>query len=318
MLKNLRETGMENQDQSAEKSTLAFELIELKPDSYNHLEPDNLVGELQRLLINAPVEKIGKHVSQIKRVFDTKLKELKEKEKEAFLANDGNEIDFHFQSKSAKDFQELYREYRQKKEAFQINFERQIQQNLQTKQEIIEEIKSLISTEENINTTFSQFRDLQAKWRETGPVPKTENDNLWANYHHHVERFYDFLDLNRELRDKDFKHNYDEKIKIVERAEALINEDDFQQAYNELQQLHRIWKEELGPVSKEHRAGIWERFSNATKVMHDKRQEFQKKRDEEIQTRLTQKKEILADFKREAATIANSHQGIQAQFKKLV
>ena len=87
---------MENQDQSAEKSTLAFELIELKPDSYNHLEPDNLVGELQRLLINAPVEKIGKHVSQIKRVFDTKLKELKEKEKEAFLVNDGNEIDFHF------------------------------------------------------------------------------------------------------------------------------------------------------------------------------------------------------------------------------
>ncbi len=309
---------MENQDQSAEKSTLAFELIELKPDSYNHLEPDNLVGELQRLLINAPVEKIGKHVSQIKRVFDTKLKELKEKEKEAFLANDGNEIDFHFQSKSAKDFQELYREYRQKKEAFRINFERQIQQNLQTKQEIIEEIKSLISTEENINTTFSQFRDLQTKWRETGPVPKTENDNLWANYHHHVERFYDFLDLNRELRDKDFKHNYDEKIKIVERAEALINEDDFQQAYNELQQLHRIWKEELGPVSKEHRAGIWERFSNATKVMHDKRQEFQKKRDEEIQTRLTQKKELLEDFKREAATIANSHQGIQAQFKKLV
>ena len=151
---------MENQDQSAEKSTLAFELIELKPDSYNHLEPDNLVGELQRLLINAPVEKIGKHVSQIKRVFDTKLKEVQEKEKAAFLANGGNEIDFHFQSKSAKDFQELYREYRQKKEAFRVNFERQIQQNLQTKQEIIEEIKSLISTEENINTTFSQFREL--------------------------------------------------------------------------------------------------------------------------------------------------------------
>lgn len=309
---------MENTDQSAEKSSLEFELIELKPDSYKHLELDNLVGELQRLIKNAAVEKIGKHVSQIKRVFDDKLKELQDKEKAVFLANGGNEIDFYFQTRSAKDFQELYREYRQKKEAFRVNFERQIQENLKTKQTIIEEIKSLISAEENINTTFTHFRELQNKWRTTGPVPKTENESLWANYHHHVERFYDFLDLNRELRDKDFKHNYDEKIKIVERAEALIDEADFQQAYNELQQLHRIWKEELGPVGKEHRASIWERFSNATKVMHEKRQEFQKEREQEIHRQLAQKKELLEEFKREASNLANSHQGIQAQFKKLM
>ena len=106
---------MENTDQSAEKSSLEFELIELKPDSYKHLELDNLVGELQRLIKNAAVEKIGKHVSQIKRVFDNKLKELQDKEKAVFLANGGNEIDFYFQTRSAKDFQELYREYRQKR-----------------------------------------------------------------------------------------------------------------------------------------------------------------------------------------------------------
>ncbi len=308
---------MENQQKPSEKGTLEFELVAIDKDSYQSLELDNLVGELQRLLKNAPIEKISGHVSQLKRIFDQKLQVVIEKEKESFIAQGGNEIDFHFQSRTAKDFQELYREYRQKKEAFRVNFERKIQENLSKKQEIIEAIKALLSAEENINNTFNQFKELQAKWRSTGPVPKTENENLWANYHHHVERFYDYLDLNRELRDKDFQHNYEEKLKIVERAEVLTQEADFQKAYAELQQLHRIWKEELGPVGKEHRETLWERFSAATKVMHDKKQEAQKEREAQIAIHLTQKKALLEQIKQRSQGLGTNHREIQQQWNEL-
>ena len=308
---------MENQQKPSEKGTLEFELVALDKDSYQSLELDNLVGELQRLLKNAPIEKISGHVSQLKRIFDQKLQVVIEKEKESFIAQGGNEIDFYFQSRTAKDFQELYREYRQKKEAFRVNFERKIQENLTKKQEIIEAIKALLSAEENINNTFNQFKELQAKWRSTGPVPKTENENLWANYHHHVERFYDYLDLNRELRDKDFQHNYEEKLKIVERAEVLTQEADFQKAYAELQQLHRIWKEELGPVGKEHRETLWERFSAATKVMHDKKQEAQKEREAQIALNLTQKKALLEQIKQRSQGLGTNHREIQQQWNEL-
>ena len=138
---------MENQQKPSEKGTLEFEIVALDKDSYQSLELDNLVGELQRLLKNAPIEKISGHVSQLKRIFDQKLQVVIEKEKESFIAQGGNEIDFHFQSRTAKDFQELYREYRQKKEAFRVNFERKIQENLTKKQEIIEAIKALLSAE---------------------------------------------------------------------------------------------------------------------------------------------------------------------------
>jgi hypothetical protein len=129
-------------------------------------------------------------------------------------------------------------------------------------------------------------------------VPKTYNDDLWANYHHHVERFYDFLDLNRELRDLDFKRNYEEKLKIIERTEALYEEEDFKKAYAELQELHRIWKEELGPISKELRQEVWERFSSATKKMHDKKQQLLEVEDRERQDNLLKKKELLQAFER--------------------
>ncbi|WP_431137745.1 DUF349 domain-containing protein, partial [Psychroserpens mesophilus] len=89
------------------------------------------------------------------------------------------------------------------------------------RQEIIEELKGLVNMEEDMNTTYQHFKDLQERWRQAGPVPRTQYNDVWRTYHHHVEIFYDFLHLNRELRDLDFKHNLEEKLKLIERAEAL-------------------------------------------------------------------------------------------------
>ena len=118
------------------------------------------------------------------------------------------------------------------------------------------------------------FKTLQEKWKHAGPIPKDKYNNAWNTYHHHVERFYDFLHLNNDLRDMDFKHNYEQKLKIIERAEELAKDDNINRSFRELQILHKLWKEELGPVAKEHRESIWKRFSNATKIIHDKRQTY--------------------------------------------
>ena len=99
-------------------------------------------------------------------------------------------------------------------------------------------------------------------------------NNAWNTYHHHVERFYDFLHLNRDLRDLDFKHNLDQKLKIIEQAEALAEDTNVNRSFRELQALHKLWKEDLGPVAKEKREEIWQRFSKATKVIHEKRQYY--------------------------------------------
>ena len=110
--------------------------------------------------------------------------------------------------------------------------------------DIIEDIKGLINVEETINTTYKHFNQLKESWRNSGPIPRNKYHNVWNNYHHHVEIFYDFLHLNRDLRDLDFKHNLEQKLKIIERAEELAKDDNSNRAFREIQALHKIWKEE--------------------------------------------------------------------------
>lgn len=293
------ESNEKNLNSEEPKTTeLVFTLPDLEQISYENHSLENLVGELQRLLKNAPIQRISNHVSAIKLCFDTQFNQQLESEKVVFLLQGNTEIDFEYNPLFKRQFDELFKEYRDKKTQYRKDFERLIQDNLKRKQETIEAIKALLEAEENINTTFQTFKQLQAEWRSIGMVPKTYSDDLWANYHHHVERFYDFLDLNRELRDLDFKRNYEEKLKIIERTETLYEEQDFKKAYAELQELHRIWKEELGPISKELRQEVWERFSSATKKMHDKKQQLLEVEDRERQENLLKKKEILQTFER--------------------
>src|SRR5690606_28993686 len=120
--------------------------------------------------------------------------------------------------------------------------EQNLKNNLQKRLEIIEELKGLIDVEEDINTTYNNFKELQERWKNAGPIPRNNYNDVWRTYHHHMEIFSDFLHLNRELRDLDFKHNLEEKQKLVERAEALADETDLGKAFRELQTLHKIWK----------------------------------------------------------------------------
>ena len=302
------------QEDASEQNTSQAE--ELQEFDYTTLDPEALVDKLQHLIENYEIQKISKHVRAIKEAFDFELRKEQKIALDQFVADGNNEIDFKFESPQQNAFEKLHKKFRDEKRKFNRQFEKQLEENLVTKKEIISQIKDLIATDENLNSTFKAFKELQEQWKSTGPVPKLVNDDLWKTYHHHVERFYDFVYLNKELRDRDFKHNYQEKLKIVEKAEQLSEEKDFRRAYAELQVLHKIWKEDLGPVAKEQREEIWERFSAATKVMHNKKQEFQKVLDLEFEENLKQKNTVIDQIAHLVSNMANNHSKVQNQIKE--
>ncbi|MEM9143089.1 MAG: DUF349 domain-containing protein [Bacteroidota bacterium] len=284
---------------------------------YHAMSMENLVGELQRLVRNEKVQAIKKHVDGIKYEFDQKFQEFIEHKKEEFIANGGNEIDFRYNSVTKRQFNEVFADYREKKNQYHKDLEKNLKENLARRLEIIEELKGLMTVEEDMNTTYKTFKGLQERWRNAGAVPRTHYNNVWRTYHHHLEIFYDFLHLNRELRDLDFKHNLEEKQKIAERAEALLQEPDLGKAFQELQTLHKVWKEDIGPVDKTHREAIWERFSNATKGLHQRRQEHFKELDSQYEKNLERKQEIIASITAIAQDVAGNHKALQQQIQKI-
>ncbi len=284
---------------------------------YHSMSMENLVGELQRLVRNEKVQAIKKHVDSIRDEFNLKIQDFIEQKKEDFVANGGNEIDFKYNSVTKRQFNEVYTDYREKRNQYYKNLEKNHKENLAYRLELIESLKGLVNIEEDMNTTYKTFKEIQEKWRNAGPIPRAEYNNVWRTYHHHIEIFYDFLHLNRELRDLDFKHNLEEKLKIVEQAEALAVEPDLNRAFRELQVLHKIWKEEIGPVGKEHREEVWDRFSNATKKIHERRQEHFKELDKLSEQNLEKKNEIIQEITNLADNIANNHRALQKQIKKL-
>ena len=170
-------------------------------------------------------------------------------------------------------------------------------ENLLKRQELIEKIKSLISVDENPNNLYSKFKVLKEKWHNTGQVPISDRNNIWETYRHHVSKFYDFLHLNRDLRELDFKNNFEEKSKIIERAEKLDEIDDIMKASRDLNDLHRLWKNELGPVSREHSDDLWARFQSASHKIHQKRQNFQKEISTIQETNFEKKQNVLINMR---------------------
>lgn len=284
---------------------------------YHSMSLENLVGELQRLVKNEKIQAINKHVNSIKYEFDQKFQVFLEHKKEEFMAHGGNEVDFRYNSVAKRQFNEVHTEYREKRDRYYKQLNQNLKNNLQKRLEIIEELKALVNVEENINTTYKNFKELQERWHNAGSVPRHHYNDIWCTYHHHMEIFYDFLHLNRELRDLDFKHNLEEKLKLVERAEALPSEPDLGKAFHELQTLHKIWKEDIGPIDKEQRKEVWERFSNATKALHEKRQEQFRELEKVYKKNLVRKQEIISSISEIADNTMDNHRALQKQMNQV-
>ena len=137
---------------------------------------------------------------------------------------------------------------------------------------IIEELKELVNSDETLNHTFNKFRELQQRWKDTGIVPQQHVKDLWETYNLHVENFYSFIKINKELRDLDLKKNYEQKVALCEQAEALVLEPSVVEAFHKLQKLHDEWRE-TGPVANEYKEALWERFKAASSRINKQHQE---------------------------------------------
>ena len=239
---------------------------------YTILSLEELVKELQNILSNNPVNKIKDQIEVIKSAFNIKFGALLAEKKKVFLEEGGNVIDFQFTSAAKGDYNTLLSDYKKQRDAHYNAIEKQMNDNLDKRVQVIEGLKSLIENAD-ANTMYKEFRVLQDTWRSIGAVSKTRYNDTWKTYHHHVERFYDLLHLSNDFRDLDFKNNLEEKLKIILKAEALAASADVNEAFKELQELHKIWKEDIGPVAKDVREDVWQKFSAITKEIHDKRHE---------------------------------------------
>lgn len=302
-------------EDSEDESTGERHGIEKK--DYHAMSKEALVDELEKLVKNEKVQAIKEHVEEIRAEFNAKFDEEVEEKKEEFLADGGNIIDFHYSTPLKKRFNSVYFDYKEKRNKYYQQLKQDLNQNLDKRLEIIEELKGLIDVEENINTTYKHFKDLQDRWKTAGAIPRDRYNTVWNTYHHHVENFYDFLHLNREFRDLDFKYNLEQKLKIISRAEELTQEQDMNRAFRELQMLHKMWKEDLGPVEREFREDIWQKFSDATKKIHDKRQEYFEQLEQQFETNLEKKEEIIAKIKEIADTNYTAHKQWQQKIKEI-
>ena len=170
-------------------------------------------------------------------------------------------------------FKALYVNYKKERAEYNKQLEKEREQNLALKEAIIADLKALLEKQEDVNETFPQFREIQNRWRAVGPVPATSYRNINETYQLYVEQFYDMVKINRELRDLDFKKNLEAKEEFCQLAEKLAENENVIEAFRELQKLHEQWKE-FGPVAKEYREQIWDRFKSATAAINKRYQAY--------------------------------------------
>lgn len=255
---------------------------------YATLSLEELIKELQKTLSNNPVNKIKDQVESIKSAFNKIFGALLAEKKKVFLDEGGNALDFQYASPLKGEYNTLLSDYKKQRDAHYNAIEKQMNDNLDKRTEVIDSLKDLIENAD-ANTMYKDFRVLQDTWRSIGAVSKTRYNDTWKTYHHHVERFYDLLHLSNDFRDLDFKNNLDEKLKIILKAEALATSSDINEAFKELQDLHKIWKEDIGPVAKELREDVWQKFSEVTKKIHDKRHDHFREMKSKYQEIIVQK-----------------------------
>jgi hypothetical protein len=270
------------------------------PDYSNHSEVE-LINELRTLLEGPGFFEIIDQVESIKSNFYKKLKAKLVEEKKKFIEEGGFEEEFKPEVDPYEhDLKTLLQQFKQRKAEHNKDIEAEKDDNLKKKYEIIEDIKTLVNRKESINKTFQDFRDLQQKWREIGLVPQANMKDLWENYHHHVENFYDYIKINKELRDLDLKRNMEEKISLCEKAEALVLEPSIIKSFNALQKFHDLWRE-IGPVPRDKKEELWERFKAATTLINKKHQDFfenrkrSQKKNLDAKTALCEKVEEILD-----------------------
>ena len=286
---------------------------------YDSMTMEALVEELEKLVVNEKVMAIKEHVEEIRKSFMAQYHNALDEKREEFAEqNEGETTGFEYHSPLKNKFDKLFDEYRSKKNKHFNQLQNNLKNNFEVRNQIIEDLKNLIdSNDDSIGDMFKKMNEIKDRWNNAGAIPKDKYNIVWNNYHFHVERFYDLIHLDKEARDQDFKNNLEQKQQIILRAKDLLAEPDVLKAFRELQLLHRVWKEEIGPVDREQREVVWNEFSEITKQMHDKREALNEKAREKENENLAKKHEIIAQINALSLEEVSGHKGWQNQMNKM-
>lgn len=313
----LEEIDNSNAEESEDDSIK--EKHEIPVLDYDAMSMEALTEELEKLVENEKVMAIKDHVEGIRKAFSDKYHHFIDEKKEEFLAQNNEEgLDFEYHFPLKNKFDGIYNAYKASKAKHFKQLQNNLEQNFAVRESLIDELKNLIdSGDTSISDMFKKVNEIRERWKNAGAIPRDKYNILWNNYHFHMERFYDIMHLDKEARDLDLKNNLEQKQLIIAKAKELLNETDVMKAFRELQLLHRVWKEEIGPVDREHREVIWNEFSEITKQMHDKREAlYAEARGKETEN-LAIKNEIISQIIALGNEKIDSHSGWQAQIQKM-
>jgi len=262
---------VEDEDADEEETEKEPESIEDIEKEYGDLSVEQLVETLQEVVSNENINSIKQRVGVLKAAIINKIKEYKNETLNQFIEEGGNKEEFEYiPAEWEEKFNDALKTYKDNKTKFLENLELEKQKNLEAKQQIIQGLKELVETESNLKILNDKFKEFQEKWRGIGPVPQNESSNLWQHYHFYVEKFFDILRINKELRSLDLRKNLEKKVKLCEQAEELLLQESISKSFKTLQHLHEEWRE-IGPVPEDKKEEIWERFKNASNQLNQRR-----------------------------------------------
>ena len=288
---------MENKNEEFLDINSYEEIEENEQNTLDTLSVKELLSEMESI-INRP--DAGAHAKKFNQLKDKAYHLIQDEiaDKKHDFVEEGDDMeDFSYEHPEQSKYSALVSIFKEKLDAFNKNQEKEHQENLEKKNQIIEKLKNLyINTEPNTNL-FRAIREIKEEWANAGAVAKSEFKNLNHNYFHHLNQFYQMLDLNKEYREQEYAHNLEKRKSIIARAEELINEVSVQKALNELQYLHRLWKEEAEPVAEEFRDSTWEVFKEISNKIHERKSELLAQIEVEQQKALEKKNEIIAKLK---------------------
>ena len=290
-------TEMENKNEEFLDINSYEEIEENEQTTLDTLSVKELLSEMENIVNKLDAGAHAKKFNQLKdKAYHLIQDEIADKKHD--FVEEGNDMeDFSYEHPEQSKYSALVSIFKEKLDTFNKNQEKEHQENLEKRNQIIEKLKNLyINTEPNTNL-FRAIREIKEEWANAGAVAKSEFKNLNHNYFHHLNQFYQMLDLNKEYREQEYAHNLEKRKSIIARAEELINEVSVQKALNELQYLHRLWKEEAEPVAEEFRDSTWEVFKEISNKIHERKSELLVQIEVEQQKALEKKNEIIAKLK---------------------
>lgn len=310
---SIDELNSENnkEDQSVEETTIPEK-------DYESFSLEKLIDELKYLHNHYPVQLIGENINSIRDIFLKKFDEHETERKQKFLNEGGDELSYQPDQFLKNKFNSAYHDYKTKLNSYYKEQEQNEQNNLNKRLQIIEELKELYTTPmESISSFFKKFRDIKERWHNAGKIPKSRAGDVFRTYFHHLDNAHEFIKLNKELEELDYAHNLEQRRAIISRAEELTTEPSVQKALNELQYLHKLWKEQAEPVAEEFRESTWQEFKAITQKIHERKSELFEKIKEEQQANLEKKQAIISQLETIASAENPDHSFWQNNVKKI-